>query len=462
MTRVVVVGAGIAGLTAAWRLVNGEPPPAVTVFEADGRVGGKIRAEELAGLTLETGADAFLASEPDAERLARLVGLGGDLLGPSISGVDIWAGGRLRRMPPGVVLGVPTDLGALLRSRLVSPFAVARAAYDLVGRPPADTSGTSVGRLTRARLGDSVTDRLVDPLLAGVYAGDIDRLEAGSATPALTEAIEEHGSLIRGTRARIRRGASRRAIPFVTVAGGLSRLPGALAATPGVDLRTAVSVKDVRPHEGGWLVAVDASGVVEHHRADAVVLATPATTTAELLRSTVPEAVGPLGQIPYVSVAVVTLVLPAGTAVPHGSGLLVARTEGRAVKAATWVSMKWPHVAPGGEVVIRASVGRRDEESALQASDHELVTAVRGDLADLAGVAGEPTATRVTRWERALPQYELGHRERVARIDEAIARHPGLEVAGAAYRGVGITPCVRDGESAARRVLAHLAAGEPG
>lgn len=445
--RALVVGGGISGLAAAQRLA--ERGLAVTVVEADDVLGGKLRTGEVGGIRVELGADAFLTSEPEAVELARSVGLDDDLAGPSVLGASIWWDRALRPLPPGNVLGVPTRLGPLFRGGLLSRRGAARVTLDLVLPRRADPDRSTVAGYVRGRLGPEVVERLVDPLLAGVHAGDVERLGLVAATPLIADAARRDRSLVRGLRSVL---ADRDPTPqrpvFQTVRGGLSRLIERLAATERVDVRTSTRVLGIR-RDGGWYVAaVDGPVGQMDIGADVVVLAVPAYAAAELLGDIAPDAVDPLREIPYVSVALVTLVLPAGTRLPPGSGMLVPSAAGHLVKAATWMSQKWGHIGDG-RVVVRASVGRRGDRRHGDLDDDALTRAVCAELRDLARIDVDPEATAVTRWDRALPQYELGHRARVRRIDEAVGAAPAFAVAGAAYRGLGIPACVRDGQRAA-------------
>lgn len=427
--RIAVIGGGIAGLAAAWAVRDHH----VTVLEASGRVGGKLRTGEVDGVQVEFGADAFLAEPSDAVTLAQEVGLAADLVAPASSGVSIWRGRALHRLPEGVVFGAPTQLRPLLRSGLLSPAGVARAGFDLL-LPP--TGGITVADVVGRRFGREVVERLLDPLLGGVYAGDPHRLDAAAATPLIAEAANAHRSLLTGLRRR-RRGTGP---AFRTVVGGLDRLPAALEAR--LDVRVDWPVAAIEPAWGGrWTIHGPASLEV-----DAVVVATPAYVSADLLRDVAPTAAAALSEIAYASVALVALVYDDVRSAPPGSGMLVPSSEGRTVKAATWMSSKWPHLGDG-RLLVRASSGRHGDDRSLQLGDDTLVAAVGGDLHDAVGLPAEPDAAVVIRWERALPQYEPGHLDRVTAIEASLPA--GIGVAGAAYRGIGIPACIRQGRDAA-------------
>lgn len=451
--RVVVVGGGITGLATAWYLRHGRGPdggtaPDVTLVEASDRLGGKIAGARLAGVDLDVGADAFLARRPEGERLARRLGLGDDLVAPATGQVWLWVRGALRPLPTGTVLGVPGDLRSLARSGILSPAGLLRATLEPIlprRRPVADRS---VADLVDGRFGSEVTDVLVEPLLGGVYAGRADRLSLAAAAPAISTA-DGGRSLLAGMRAHRRRAGSDGGPVFLTVAGGLSRVVDALVA--GLDdVRTGARVAALAPRAGGGAEVVLADGTVLE--ADHVVLTVPAFAAAPLVAPLAPEAGRLLGGIPYASVAVVAAAYPAavGDRYPHGSGMLVPPREGRLVKAATWSSRKWPHLAGGDAFLLRASVGRIDDERWRSMDDDELSGRVADELAAATGIATAPLATRVTRWERSLPQYEVGHLRRVRDVRDAIrVTVPWLHVAGAAYDGVGLAPCVAQAETVA-------------
>jgi protoporphyrinogen/coproporphyrinogen III oxidase len=454
--HVAVVGAGITGLSAAHALATSPQRPKVTILEADEVPGGKLRTGSVGGARVELGADAFLARDPDAVDLCRAVGLGDDLVDQSARGVGVWWDGRLRRLPEGVILGVPTRFRPLLRSGLVSPSGLLRAGLDLALPPTPSLDERSVGELVRHRLGDEVADRLVEPLLAGVYAGDIDRLGVTAATPVLADAARQHRSLVLGLRARARRSRPQPGPAtdgpsgpvFVGLRGGLSSLVARLVATPRVELRTGHRVTSLEFGAGGFRLDSIRGDVA----ADGVILALPAPAAADLVRPHLPDAARALTEIAYASVAVVVIVLPPGTRLPAGSGILIPRSAGRTVKAATWVSQKWAHVGDG-QVVVRASVGRAGDARILDRPDDEIAETVLADLADLVGIRAEPSAVEIIRWPASMPQYEVGHERRVGRIREGFGTIPGLEVAGAALGGIGIPACVRQGREAARTLL---------
>lgn len=453
--RVVVVGAGIAGLTAAYRLLGGEEPPEVVVLEADERVGGKIASAEVGGLALEAGPDSILARKPWAVDLVRELGMADDLVPASTARTHIWSERGLVRFPSGP-FGISTDPKELWRWPGMSRWGKLRAVADLVLRArPADVD-ESLGSLLRRRVGDEATDALVAPLLGGLFAGDVDRLSLRATFPELLAWERDRGSLIRGARAASAAAARGRSTApmFVRLRGGLRRLPEALLASVGRErVRTGTPVTTVRRAADGFVLATP-TGELE---ADAVVLTTPAFVTAALLGPEAPDAADALTRIPYVSTAVVLLVFGEGTddALPESSGFVVPR-ERLAMTACTLVSKKWPDPSFGTRAVARCFVGASGIEDVVDEPDADIVEGVGRQLSALLPLPERPEAAAVVRWPAAMPQYEVGHLELVDHIERALPA--GVFLAGQAYRGAGVPDCVRQGGEAAEAVSAFLSA----
>lgn len=448
--HVVVVGGGISGLAAAHAVRAALPAVRITIVEESERLGGTLLTGELGGATVETGADNWLARVPDATRLATSVGL--DLVAPATGQAWVWVGDRLRALPAGTVRGVPARLGPLARSRVLSPAGFLRAAVEpwLPGHPV--TEPVTVGDLVRRRLGRQVVERLVDPLLGGVYAGSAEALDLDAAAPDLAALARAHRSLVRAARARPAPPDPGSPV-FQTVNGGLSTLVAAVAAASGADVELRTRAATVERLSGAFRVTLAGGRALI---ADGVVVATPGRSAARLLELVVPAAAPPLRDLAYASVALVGLAYPnGGLRLPPGSGVLVPPGR-RLVKAVTFYGQKWPHAAPPGITLLRASVGRAGEPVDLD--DADLVRAVHTELAQLLRTTKQPVDAFVARWDDALPQYALGHLTRVDAIEAAVDAVPGLAVAGAAYRGVGIATCVRSGEAAGTRVAAHVRA----
>ena len=444
--RVVVLGGGLTGLATAWHL---REDAEVTVLEAADRLGGQVRGIELADTHLDVGADAMLARQPEAVELVHELGLGDDVVHPRTGAVWLWVGGRLRPLPTGTVMGVPAEVGSVARSGVLSSAAVARAAAEplLPNTDPGEDQ--SLGGLVTRRFGREVADRLVEPLLSGVYAGAIDRMSAAATSPPVWAAAQ-HGRLTPALREHRRRTAGSDAPVFATVRGGLGRVIEALAKELGGRVRTGSPVDEVRRDPGGWRVR-SGDEVLE---ADHVVVALPAASAAGLLATVAPEAAAGLGELATASVAVVALAYDRADVadVPEGSGVLVPRIEGRLVKAATWSSRKWPHLAEADRFLLRASVGRVDDRRGLELDDHELALRVDAEVRWMARIRRPAVERRVVRWDDALPQYDVGHLRRVARIHGAVAAVEGLHLGGAALEGVGLPARVRD----ARRIAAEI------
>jgi oxygen-dependent protoporphyrinogen oxidase len=457
--RVAVIGGGIAGLAAAVRLRDLTPGDTeIIVYEQSGAVGGKLRTGELGGVTVERGAESFLMAGPDggdsaAVALVKRLELDGSLVHPAAAPAALAIGGRLAPMPAGTLIGVPADFAQL--------DGVARPATDRdndEGRPLlAAGEDIAVGALVRARYGDEVVDRLVDPLLGGVYAGRADRLSLEVTIPQLAATARVEHTLRGAVRAAQ---AARRRTPgkpiFGALAGGMSRLVGAAAAASGARISLGLPVRELARTAHGWRLLLGPVPAPQTDDVDAVVLAVPAKAAGRLLAGIAPDAAVAVGGLEYASVALAGLALPPGTPLPELSGFLVPPGEGTLVKAATFVTRKWPHLAAdSGPVIVRASLGRAGEEERLQFDDAELIARARRELGELIG--GElppPAAAWIQRWGGGLPQYTPGHAGRVAALRAALPA--GVALAGAALDGVGIPACIASGQKAAEDVSRSL------
>ncbi|MFD3665423.1 protoporphyrinogen oxidase [Streptomyces sp. NPDC058659] len=470
--HVVVAGGGIAGLAAAHRLATAGHQ--VTLLEAGDRLGGKLLAGEIAGAPVDLGAESLLARRPEAVALARAVGLGDRLQAPATTTASVWSRGELTPMPKGHVMGVPGDARAV--DGLLSEEGVRRIGLDRELPPTEIGDDIAIGAYVAERMGHEVVDRLVEPLLGGVYAGDAYRISMKAAVPALFEAARRHPTLTAAVHAVQRAGA---AVPadaagaatglggsvFLGLEGGVGTLPGAVAdaiRAAGGEILTRTPVTALRrTGPAGWEVVVGDAGD-RVLTADAVVLATPAGPAAALLADHAPAASAELAGIAYASMALITLAFRrADMPALSGSGFLVPPVDGHTIKASTFSSRKWRWVADGAPdlFVLRTSVGRHGEEGQVDREDTDLVAASLKDLGAATGLAARPVATTVTRWTGGLPQYPVGHLARVARVREAVAALPGLRVAGAAYDGVGIPACVASAHRAADEITAEIGAG---
>ncbi|MFD7813456.1 protoporphyrinogen oxidase [Streptomyces sp. NPDC059785] len=463
--HVVVIGGGIAGLAAAHRLLD--EGARVTVLEAADRLGGKLLPGEIAGARVDLGAESMLARRPEAVALAREAGLADRLQPPSTATASIWTRDALRPMPKGHVMGVPGTAAAL--SGLLTEEGLRRIERDAELPRTEFGDDVAVGEYVAARLGREVVDRLVEPLLGGVYAGDAYRISMRSAVPQLFEAARRHDSLTEAVRGiQEKTAAGRRTGPvFMGIEGGVGRLPLAVADSlraRGADIRTGTPVTGLRRvtdaaagTDAGWRVGT-ADGALH---APAVVLAVPAPAAARLLRAEAPAAAAELAAVEYASMALITLAYRRAEAdLPEGSGFLVPPVDGRTIKAATFASRKWGWIDAENPdlLVVRTSVGRYGETEVLKRDDADLVDVSRHDLREAVGVTAAPVATRVTRWDDGLPQYPVGHHARVARVREHVGKLPGLAVCGAAYDGVGIPACIAGAYAAVDQLRGDRAA----
>lgn len=467
-----VVGAGITGLTAAYtRAASGHR---VVVVDAAARAGGKIRTEPFAGHDLDTAADAFLARVPEAIDLCRELGLADRLVTPASRRAYLLRDGQLHPFPDGLVLGVPTDFDALRRSGLLSPEAVDQVEADLTlgGEPP--DGDTTVGQLVRSRLGDEAFELFVEPLLSGVNAGDADQLSVQAGAPQFAAAVRDQPSLVAGLRAQKAAATAAADAPvFYGLRGGTGVLVDALVAAIvglGGELRlgtaadcvvatdgtgpTSPGVAGTSTGSGRWTLTLDDGGSIV---ADHVILAVPPPVAATIVRDLglAPTVTDEMAALDYASVAMVALAFPRDAVADplDGTGFLVSRREGLLATACSWASSKWAHLDDGDQVLLRASAGRSGDRRALELEDAELAARVTEELRPILGLTGAPTAVRVTRWDRALPQFRPGHLDRVAAWRSTLAAEaPGLVLAGAGYDGLGIPACIRQGRAAARTV----------
>ncbi|MBF9071180.1 protoporphyrinogen oxidase [Streptacidiphilus fuscans] len=473
LPHVLVVGGGIAGLAAAARLAGADGSAArarVTLLEAGPTLGGKLRTGEVGGVAVDLGAESMLARRPEAVTLARAVGLADALEPPTTAKAAIWTRGALRPMPTGHLMGVPGDLDALAASGVLSPEGLARAAEDETLPRTEVGQDIAVGEYVAARLGREVVDRLVEPLLGGVYAGNADRISLSAAVPQLLAIAQRDRSAIEGVRAALSAAAkaasSKSANPapvFMGIDGGIGRLPVAVAEAcgkAGVTVRTDTPVGSLRRTADGWTASLPGG---EALAADAVVLAVPANVAARLLAPHAPRAAAELGEVEYAGMALVTLAFRrSDVGALQGSGFLVPPVDGRSIKASTFSSNKWGWLdrsAPD-TFVLRTSLGRHGEEAVLDHDDADLIERSLIDLRAAAGITARPYAHTVTRWRGGLPQYPVGHPERVARIEAEVAALPGLALCGAAYHGVGIPACIGSAWRAVDLVTEALRAGE--
>jgi oxygen-dependent protoporphyrinogen oxidase len=432
--RVAVVGGGIAGLAAVSDLLVASAGSAsVTLYEGSDRVGGKLRVEDVGGVTLDVGAEAMLARRPEARDLSAWADCGSDLTNPETTQASIWTGGALHPMPR-TVMGIPAEPTDFVK---VEPHRVAVPAADI-----------SVAEFVRERAGSAVLDRLVEPLLGGVYAGHASALSlaaAGAQLLALGDDPVQSAAGYVPTPGPV----------FDGLVGGVGQLPmrvAGMADRQGVDLRLNTVVRGIGRDGTGWQVMTAGQG---GDRFDAVVVAAPAPAASRLLSQEAPRASFALADVPYASVAIATFVFDRDLELP-GSGFLVPPIEGTSIKGATFSSNKWAWLREPGRTVLRASLGRYGETASLQYDDPTLAQIALADLRAALGTLPEPAAWHVQRWGGGLPQYLVGHLDKVATIEADLAAVPGLAVCGAAYRGIGIPAVIASAQGAVEQVLSDL------
>lgn len=466
----VVIGGGIAGMAAARVLAGGRPvsletswrasPAKVVLLEASERLGGKVATGELLGAPAELGPDQFLRRTPGAESLVRALGLEDELVAPAGKTAGVFAKGRLRQLPSGLVLGIPTDLEAVARSGIVSGEGVERARMESsLDGPPLEASELGLGRdssversageIFRRRLGDEVVDYLIDPLLGGINAGRVDHLSLGTTAPAVAQALVGQREVLGPLRATLSPQPPAGPV-FYGLRGGLGRLVTALGEElkgAGVEAMLSAGAKSIERTENGYLVWLDSGSIA----CDGVVLALPAGGAARLLTTAAPQAATGLSSVSYADVALVTFAYPAGSlGCPEDwSGFLVPAREGHLMTAATFVSRKWPDRTTAGTEIVRVSAGRYLDPRPGELDDDELAGRLASELREIAGVSAPPLAHLVTRWPASFPQYEPGHQAKIAAVLSDLAAQPGLALAGAVLGGIGLPACIASGEQAA-------------
>jgi oxygen-dependent protoporphyrinogen oxidase len=464
MKSIIIIGGGIAGLSAAYRLqqlaAESGKDLDLALLESAGYWGGKILTERTSSFVIEAGPDTFLATKPWGVALCRQLGLEDRLHGtnPSLRNTYVLSRGQLQPLPDGLAMMIPSRFGPMARTPLLSPLAKARMGLDFLLPPRPLDGDESLGAFVSRRLGRSAYERLIEPLMSGIYAGDGDQLSLQATFPILRELELKHGGLVRGALAARRQSSQNgKSAPgsrsaFLTPATGLAEIVEALVArleAGGADLRLNSPVLSLSRHSPGYRVTLESGESLE---AEGVILAAPAYASGELLSGLDPVLSAGLRAIPYTSTATVSLAYPQEL-VPRpldGYGYVIPRLEGRRALACTWTSTKFPHRAPPGYALLRVFIGRAGQSFPWE--DGELLDLARDELRQTLGITAAPFLWRVFRWEKAMPQYNLGHPERLARIEAALERHPGLALAGNGYRGIGIPDCIHSGQQAAERI----------
>lgn len=443
MTHLAIVGGGVSGLATAVFARAADPSLRVTVLEGEPRLGGNVRTLSVGGMPVEAGPDAMLVGRTEVNALLTLLGLDDELAPPAAGArrVLVATRGALQPLPDGLVMGVPTRLGQLATTRLLSPLGKARALLDLV-LPARPRGGESVGALVARRLGPEVRDALVEPVLGGIYAADVDRLDPSVGLPP---GAHRGGSLLRAM-ARARRGPGS---PLRAPRSGMGRLVTELVRRIGPDVITRSSAaRSVRRDGRGFRVRTAHGDLA----CDRVVLAVPPRAASTLVEGWDGELAAALGDLRAASTASILFAFPRDTELPAGSGLLVPRNEGRATLAATFVNAKWERPSPTGQVVVRAVLGgARSPELVAREDDDTLAARALADLRAYLPLP-DPVGVHVVRFPHGTPQPEVGHPERVARVRALAEEHDGLSLVSAAYEGPGLAGCVAQAARAASRL----------
>ena len=443
--EVAVIGGGVSGLAAAYELHRRRI--SFVLLEQTSRLGGVVRTDHVDGFTIDGGPDSLLVQKPAAIELCQELGLG-DRLVPALPPrtAFVLRRGRLYPLPEASVLGIPTRIKPLVTSGLLSPAGKLRMAMEPVRpRRGATAPDESVASFFRRRFGCETVDYIAEPLLAGIHAGDVDRLSMRALFPRLVEAEQRHGSVIRAFRTSGTRRPSDGL--FRSLSGGIAELTDALVETlPAEQLRHGIRVIGISG-QGPFRIVSDAGDALSARQ---VVLAVPTYVGADLLRAIDGRLSDLCREISYTSTATVVLSYKRA-AVRHplqGTGFVVPRVERQlSIMAGSWVSSKWPHRAPADQVLLRGYAGGARDPTALERTDAQLIDDVHRDLAALLGIAEGPRVQRVYRWPRLNPQHEVGHLERLVAIDRQLDAVPGLHLAGAGFRGVGIPDCVAHGRA---------------
>jgi len=464
MKKIIIVGGGIAGLAAAYRVqeeIARGGALECTVLEAGPAFGGKIGTERVDGFVIEKGPDSFISQKPQAIELCKKLGIGDKLVGthPTNTNTYVYTGGRLVVMPEGLSLMIPTQFMPFVLTPLFSWPGKIRMGLDLILAGKGDDADESLASFVRRRMGEEALAKMAEPMLAGIYASDPETMSIKSTFPMFFETERKYRSLILGMLARKRQMRGRRASPyslFMTLENGLSEMVDAIREkSPALTFRTGVKVERVSPAEGRWRLDLEGG---EHMTADAVILATPAGIASNLLGEVAPEAAAGLGRIPYVSTATVTLgYRREGFGHPlKGFGFVVPGAEKRRILACTWTSSKFPHRAPEGHVMLRCFVGGAKNQALAEQDEDSLRQMVLDEIRGIMGITQEPVLSRVFHYRKSNVQYHVGHAGLIAGIEKDMARAPGIFLAGSAYTGIGIPDCIQNGGKAAENVVEYL------
>lgn len=463
MKKIVIIGGGIAGLTAAFylkkQIKEENLPYEVNVIEASNRLGGKIKTERRDGFTMERGPDSFLIRKQSAERLVREVGLGDKLVTNGTGKSYILIGNELHSMPQGSFMGIPTQVKPFLLSDLFSIAGKLRAGMDFIRPKGMPQDDQSLGKFFRKRFGDELVENLIEPLLSGIYAGDIDDLSLMATFPNFYELEQKYGSIVRGLQKSMpkTKNTGKKRSMFYSLEGGLQTLVEALEQALGDEMiYKNTKVKSLEKINSNYQLSLSDGSIVN---ADAVMVATPFASMKQMLGSY--DFIQKLGEMKATSVANVVLAFDQSAIKEDidGTGFVVSRNSSNRITACTWTHKKWPETTvPEGKALLRCYVGRPGDEEVIHLSDDGLEELVLADLNKIMRIDGKPLFSVVTRWENAMPQYRVGHKQLVEKLEGDLMEHlPGVYVAGSPYKGIGIPDCIDQGEETVKKMLEFLA-----
>lgn len=466
--RIAVIGGGITGLSAAFYLKKeieaNQLDAEYVLYEASGQLGGKIQTVKRDGFTIEQGPDSFLARKKSASVLAKETGIEDKLIRNSSGQSYILFNDKLYPMPGGAILGIPTKWGPFLQTKLFSPAGKIRAAGDLV-RPRVTQEGEDIalGEFFRKRLGNEVVDRLIDPLLSGIYAGDLDKLSMQATFPHFQQLEEKYRSLVLGMKSSIAKQGAQpqkntkgKKAPgmFLSFKGGLQTLVDAVEKHLDTDsVKKNAVLSSINKLDGGYLLKFQDGS---EDRVDNVIMATPHNITYDLLKDRAD--ISYLNEMPSTSVATVVLAFPESSLKKDidGAGFVVSRASDYSITACTWTHRKWEKSAPEGYALLRGYVGRAGDEEIVYKSDEEIVDAVLKDLSHIMEIDGKPEFHLIKRWKKSMPQYEVGHLKKLEDVYKSVeAELPGLLITGASFGGIGIPDCIDQGKAAAEKILSE-------
>ncbi|MFK2825853.1 protoporphyrinogen oxidase [Bacillus sp. B190/17] len=458
--KVVVVGGGITGLTAAYYLQKAaktsQLPVAVTLIEASPRLGGKIQTVKKDGFIIEKGPDSFLTRKESVIRLIRETGLSGQLVNHLIGRSYALVNGQLHAIPEGSAMGIPTQMMPFLKTDLFSVSGKVRAGLDFLLPRSAMKNDDSLGRFFRRRLGGEIVENLIEPLLSVMYAGDIDKLSLMATFPQLHEIEQKYRSLILGMRKKTPDFVHQENSALATLEGGLGELVKGVEEQldQGTVLKGTRVEKIVQRDDGKFNLSLNSG---QQLLADSVIISTPHFT----LPSMMPQCrfFDELQEMPAISVAAVHMAFHAEDVSWNmdGAGFVVSRNSDYTITSCTWMNKKWPHTAPVGKVLLRCYVGGAGDEAIVDLSDAEIEQIVLDDLKKTMSISSKPEFTIVSRWKKAMPQYTMGHTKRIEAIEAHIQEElPGLFIGGSSFRGISLPDCIEQGEEAARKTLAFL------